>query len=114
MQKYDVKGELAPRDIVSRAIYQEMKETKSDHVVLSLAKLGHEKIRKRFPVIYKTCLERGLDITKDNIPVAPAAHYSMGGIKTDINGKTNILNLYAAGECASLGMLKPKRLEKSM
>jgi len=106
MQKYDVKGELAPRDIVSRAIYQEMKETKSDHVVLSLAKLGHEKIRKRFPVIYKTCLERGLDITKDNIPVAPAAHYSMGGIKTDINGKTNILNLYAAGECASLGIAK--------
>jgi len=110
MQKYDVKGELAPRDIVSRAIYQEMKETKSDHVVLSLAKLGHEKIRKRFPVIYKTCLERGLDITKDNIPVAPAAHYSMGGIKTDINGKTNILNLYAAGECASLGIHGANRL----
>lgn len=110
MQKYDIKGELAPRDIVSRAIYQEMKENKSENVFLSLAKLSHEKIKKRFPVIYKTCLERGLDITKDNIPVAPAAHYSMGGIKTDVNGKTNIPNLYAAGECASLGVHGANRL----
>jgi L-aspartate oxidase len=110
MQKYDVKGELAPRDIVSRAIFQEMQESKSDHVNLSLAKLDHEKIKKRFPVIYKTCLERGLDITKDNIPVAPSAHYFMGGIRTDINGKTNIPNLYAAGECASLGVHGANRL----
>ncbi|MEE8637949.1 MAG: L-aspartate oxidase [Candidatus Margulisiibacteriota bacterium] len=110
MQKYNVKGELAPRDIVSRAIFQEMKQTKADHVSLSLAKLDHEKIRKRFPVIYKTCLERGLDITKDNIPVAPSAHYSMGGIKTNIHGKTNIPDLYAAGECASLGIHGANRL----
>lgn len=110
MQKYDVKGELAPRDIVSRAIYQEMRETNSDHVLLSLAKLGQDKIKKRFPVIYKTCLERGLDITRDKIPVAPAAHYSMGGIKTDVNGKTDIPHLYAAGECASLGVHGANRL----
>jgi L-aspartate oxidase len=110
MQKYDVKGELAPRDIVSRAIFQEMKDTKSDNVFLSLADLGAEKIKRRFPEIYKTCLERGLDITKDKIPVAPAAHYFMGGIKTDIFGKTNIENLYAAGECASLGVHGANRL----
>lgn len=110
MQKYNVKGELAPRDIVSRAIFQEMKETNSDHVFLSLAKLDSNMISKRFPVIHKTCLERGLDITRDKIPVAPSAHYSMGGIKTDINGKTNIPNLYAAGECASLGVHGANRL----
>ncbi|MFC1540744.1 L-aspartate oxidase [Candidatus Margulisiibacteriota bacterium] len=110
MQKYDTKGELAPRDIVSRAIYQEMKESGVDHVLLSLARLGQEKIKKRFPVIYKTCLERGLDITRDNIPVSPAAHYFMGGIKTDVDGKTNIPHLYAAGECASLGVHGANRL----
>jgi len=110
MQKYDVKGELAPRDIVSRAIFQEMQDSSADHVFLSLAKLDHEKIKNRFPVIYKTCLERGLDITKDNIPVAPAAHYSMGGIRTDVNGRTNIPHLYAAGECASLGVHGANRL----
>ncbi len=110
MQKYDVKGELAPRDIVSRAIYKEMKENNLDHVFLSLAKLGAEKIKQRFPVIYKTCLERGLDITKDNIPVAPSAHYFMGGIKTDVDGRTNIANLYAAGECAALGVHGANRL----
>jgi L-aspartate oxidase len=110
MQKYDVKGELAPRDIVARAIFQEMKETGSDHVSLRLAQLDPETIRRRFPVIYKTCLERGLDITKDNIPVAPAAHYFMGGIKTDVNGKTDIASLYAAGECAALGVHGANRL----
>jgi L-aspartate oxidase len=110
MQKYDTQGELAPRDIVSRAIYHEMKTTHADHVFLSLAKLGAEKIRNRFPMIYQTCKERGLDITQDNIPVSPAAHYYMGGIKTDVDGKTNIANLYAAGECASLGVHGANRL----
>lgn len=110
MPKYDEKKELAPRDIVSRAISQEMRETNSNHVLLSLAGLGHEKIKKRFPVIYRTCLERGLDITDDNIPVSPAAHYFMGGIKTDTDGKTNIAGLFAAGECATLGVHGANRL----
>ncbi|MFH1542390.1 MAG: L-aspartate oxidase [bacterium] len=110
MNRYDTQGELAPRDIVSRAIFQEMRENKTTHVFLSLADLDSEKIKKRFPVIYKTCLERGLDITKDNIPVAPAAHYFMGGIKTDTDGRTNIKGLYAAGECASLGVHGANRL----
>ncbi|MFH1577045.1 MAG: L-aspartate oxidase, partial [Candidatus Margulisiibacteriota bacterium] len=110
MQKYDQQGELAPRDIVSRAIFQEMKNSNADHVYLSLVKLGADKIKKRFPNIYRTCLERGLDITKDQIPVAPAAHYAMGGVKTDVDGRTNIKNLFAAGECASLGVHGANRL----
>ncbi|NQU18315.1 MAG: L-aspartate oxidase [Candidatus Saganbacteria bacterium] len=101
--------ELAPRDIVSRAIVEEMNKTNADHVFLSL-KLPPEKTKNRFPVIYKTCLERGLDITRDQIPVAPGAHYFMGGVKTDTNAKTNIKNLFAAGECASLGVHGANRL----
>ena len=104
MEKYHVKMELAPRDIVARAIVTEMQTTGSDHVYLSLSSMNPEKIRKRFPVIYKTCLDRGLDITKDNIPVAPAAHYFMGGIRTNLNARTNLEGLFAAGECASTGV----------
>ena len=110
MEKYHVKMELAPRDIVARAIFEEMKATGADHVYLSLSKMDPDKIRRRFPVIYKTCLERGLDITQDNIPVAPAAHYAMGGIKTDLFGKTDLPGLFAAGECASLGVHGANRL----
>ena len=102
--------ELAPRDVVTRAIIEEMKKTGSDHVYLSLREIGPEKVKQRFPMIYKTCLARGLDITKDNIPVAPAAHYFMGGIRTDIDGKTNVSGLYAAGECASTGVHGANRL----
>jgi len=103
-------SELAPRDIVSRAIFKESQTGEHNHVYLSLAGIGAENIKKRFPVIYKTCLEKGLDITQDKIPVAPAAHYSMGGIKTDVDGKTNITGLFAAGECASLGVHGANRL----
>ncbi|MBU0687173.1 MAG: L-aspartate oxidase [Candidatus Margulisbacteria bacterium] len=110
MPSYHKQKELAPRDIVSRAIVNEMKKTKSKHVWLSLSGLGAEKIKKRFPMIYKTCLERGLDITKENIPVAPAAHYFMGGIKTTIEGETNLPGLYAAGESVSLGVHGANRL----
>lgn len=110
MPNYHAQKELAPRDIVSRAIVEEIKKTKSNHVLLSLSGLGAEKIKKRFPMIYKTCLERGLDITKENIPVAPAAHYFMGGIKTTIDSKTDIPGLYAAGESASLGVHGANRL----
>ncbi|MBU0501772.1 MAG: FAD-binding protein, partial [Candidatus Margulisbacteria bacterium] len=110
MKKYDTKEELAPRDIVSRAIYKESQTGEHNHAFLSLANIGADKIKKRFPVIHKTCLERGLDITKDSIPVAPAAHYCMGGVKTDVDGKTNISGLFAAGECASLGVHGANRL----
>lgn len=110
MEKYHVKLELAPRDVVSRAIFQEMQATGSDHVHLSLRGIDPDKIKHRFPMIYKTCLERGLDITKDNIPVAPAAHYFMGGIKSDLDAKTNVPGLLAAGECASTGVHGANRL----
>jgi L-aspartate oxidase len=110
MEKYHHQKELAPRDIVSRAIFAEIKKTKSDHVLLSLKSIGAEKIKRRFPMIYKTCLERGLDITQKPVPVAPAAHYFMGGIKTNLNGETNLPGLYAAGESASLGVHGANRL----
>jgi len=110
MEKYDAQKELAPRDVVARSIVEEMKATNDDHVYLSLKQIGPEPIKHRFPMIYKTCLERGLDITKDNIPVAPAAHYFMGGIKTDINARTNIPGLFASGECASTGVHGANRL----
>ncbi len=102
--------ELAPRDVVTRAIIEEMKKSDSDHVYLSLREIAPDKIRHRFPMIYKTCLDRGLDITKDNIPVAPAAHYFMGGIRTDSDGKTDLPGLFAAGECASTGVHGANRL----
>jgi len=102
--------ELAPRDVVSRAIFEEMRRSQSDHVFLDLSHIGGELVKNRFPVIYKTCRERGLDITRDKIPVAPAAHYFMGGIKTDTNAKTNIPGILAAGECASTGVHGANRL----
>ncbi len=110
MERYHSMKELAPRDIVARAIASEMEKTKSSHVLLDISSLGKAKIKKRFPHIYESCLARGLDISKDRIPVAPAAHYSMGGIKTDYWGKTNLEGLYAAGEAASLGIHGANRL----
>lgn len=110
MEKYHAKAELAPRDIVSRAIFEEMKKTGSDHVHLNLSEIDPEKVQKRFPTIYKTCKEAGLDLTCDDIPVAPAAHYFMGGIKTDLEGRTNIPGLWAAGEAMSSGVHGANRL----
>ncbi|MFA5105256.1 MAG: L-aspartate oxidase, partial [Candidatus Margulisiibacteriota bacterium] len=110
MEKYHAQAELAPRDIVSRAIFGEMKKTDSDHVHLNLSGIDPEKIKKRFPTIYKTCKEVGLDLTCDDIPVAPAAHYFMGGIKTDLEGRTNIPGLWAAGEAMSSGVHGANRL----
>ncbi|MCX5751337.1 MAG: L-aspartate oxidase [Candidatus Saganbacteria bacterium] len=110
MEQYHDKKELAPRDIVARAIVDQMEKTKSEHVLLDLSGLGAEQIKHRFPVIYKTCLDRGLDITKELLPVAPAAHYFMGGVKTDLNGMTCVPGLYAAGETASLGVHGANRL----
>jgi L-aspartate oxidase len=110
MKNYHSDAELAPRDVVSRAIISEMVRTNSSHVYLDLTHRDAEFIKKRFPRIYSTCLQYDLNITKDLIPVSPAAHYMMGGVKTDLNGATNIEGLYAAGEAACTGVHGANRL----
>lgn len=110
MQKYSEKRELAPRDVVTRAIFNEMKEQKLNNVYLNATKLGKDMFKKRFPNITRMCEDNNIDISKDYIPVSPAAHYSMGGIKTDIEGKTSIKGLYAIGEVASTGLHGANRL----
>ena len=96
--KYDERKELAPRDIVTRANFCEMSEHKVDNVYLNAACIEKDKLFKRFPTISKKCMENGIDISHDFIPVAPAAHYFMGGIKTNLNGETSLKGLYAIGE----------------
>ncbi|RKY36100.1 MAG: L-aspartate oxidase, partial [Candidatus Omnitrophota bacterium] len=108
MEKYDKRKELASRDIVSRAIYKEMRKTKSNYVLLDLRPIKNAK--EKFPNIYRRCIELGLDITKEPVPVIPAAHYAIGGVKTDIETKTSIEGLYAAGEVASVGVHGANRL----
>ena len=110
MENYHPMLELAPRDIVSRAIFEEMKRTNSSNVFLDITEKTKEFIENRFPNIYKTCLGYGIDMSKDLIPVAPAEHYCMGGIKSDIDGKTNIDGLYACGEATANGIHGANRL----
>jgi len=110
MRQYHDMGELAPRDIVSRAIVAEMKKTSSSFVYLDLTHLDADFIRNRFPRVCSTCLNYNIDITVDMIPVHPAAHYFMGGIKTDLSGRTSVENLYAAGEVACTGVHGANRL----
>jgi L-aspartate oxidase len=110
MERYDSRKDLAPRDIVARAIDSEMKITGTEHVYLDVRHIPHENLIEHFPNIYEKCKSIGIDITRDFIPVAPAAHYSCGGIKTDEWGRTSIKNLYAAGECASTGLHGANRL----
>ncbi len=110
MERYDSRKDLAPRDIVARAIDNEMKINGTEHVFLDCRHFTKEKFTEHFPNIYEKCLSIGIDITKNMIPVAPAAHYSCGGIKTDEWGKTSIMNLYAAGECACTGLHGANRL----
>lgn len=110
MAGYHAMEELAPRDIVSRAIISEMVKTNSRHVYLDLRHLGKNFVKKRFPGIYATCLRYDVDITEDLIPVSPAAHYIMGGVKTNLDGETNIQGLYAAGEVACTGVHGANRL----
>jgi L-aspartate oxidase len=110
MADYHEKGELAPRDVVARSIVNEMKKTGTDRVYLDVTHLPPHHITTRFPHIYRFCLDRGLDITKTQIPVAPAAHYMIGGVRTNSWGETNISGLYAAGEVACTGVHGANRL----
>jgi L-aspartate oxidase len=109
-RKYHPDGEMAPRDIVTRAIYAEMQASGLPHVYLDITHLPAETIEKRFPTILANCLNFGVDIRKDWIPVAPAAHYLMGGLTVDIDGKSRVPGLYAVGETAYTGLHGANRL----
>jgi L-aspartate oxidase len=111
MARYHPMGELAPRDVVSRGIVSELRRTGAEHVWLDLTHLNAaDRIRTRFPRIYETCLRYGINIGIQPIPVSPAAHYSMGGIRTDLEGRTSIAGLFAAGEVACTGVHGANRM----
>ena len=107
---YDKRGELAPRDVVSNAVAREAIRTGSENFYLDITHKPADFVRERFPLIYGRCLEEGVDITKDRIPVFPCQHYLMGGIDTDLDARTSIDGLYAAGECAHTGVHGANRL----
>lgn len=116
MERYAPKlKDLAPRDVVSRAIYAEMGRTSSEYMLLDIASYykGKVPLEKRFSKIYETCLEGGLDITREPIPIVPAAHYFCGGVKADLSGRTSINNLYAVGEVSCTGIHGANRLASS-
>jgi L-aspartate oxidase len=110
MKRYNEAQELAPRDIVARAIVSEMQKTNSEHVYLDMTAKNEGFVQKRFPRIYATCMSYGLDLAADLAPVCPAAHYMMGGVKTDLWGRTSVPGLYAAGETADTGVHGANRL----
>jgi L-aspartate oxidase len=110
MHDFHKAAELAPRDIVSKAIYEVMKNENSENIFLSLAHLNQNKIITRFRNLYEKALEFNIDITKDKIPVAPAAHYTVGGVSTNLYGETRIKKLFAAGEVAYTGVHGANRL----
>jgi L-aspartate oxidase len=110
MDELDPRGSLAPRDVVSRSVQQFLGRTGEACVWLDLSALKPEFIRERFPTIYERCLEHGVDITRQPIPVVPAAHYSCGGVHTDLHGRTNVRDLNAIGETACTGLHGANRL----
>lgn len=110
MDKYHPSKSLAPRDIVSRAIHEEILKSKYNYVLLDFSSIGSKKLKPRFPGVYKKCLEKGYDITRTSIPVVPAFHYACGGVRVDINGMTDINNLFAAGEVSCTGLHGANRL----
>ena len=110
MPKYHELAELAPRDVVSRCIFKEMQETGDSHMWLDITHKSREYLERRFPTIFATCLEYGIDISKDYIPIAPAEHYCMGGIRTGLYGDTSIKRFYACGESACNGIHGANRL----
>lgn len=107
---YDSRGELAPRDVVSNAIIRESIKTNSENFYLDITDKPADFLKERFPMIYERCLEEGVDITKDKIPVFPCQHYLMGGINVDLDARTSIDGLYAAGECSHTGVHGANRL----
>ncbi len=110
MSDYDTRGDLAPRDIVARAIDSELKKSGDSHVMLDLSSISREEIIKRFPNIYQGCLDRGVDITKEAIPVVPSAHYLCGGVRATLEGVTSVKGLMVCGESAHTGMHGANRL----
>jgi len=110
MLNYDSRADLAPRDVVARAIDSEMKRTGTEHVYLDCRDMDKKKFLAHFPNIYERCKIAGIDVFEQMIPVAPAAHYCCGGIKTDEVGRSSIINLYACGECSSTGLHGANRL----
>jgi L-aspartate oxidase len=110
MERYDHRKDLAPRDIVARAIDNEMKINGTEYVYLDCRHMNQHKFHEHFPNIHAKCLSVGIDVSRGMIPVSPAAHYSCGGIKTDEWGRTSIKHLYASGECASTGLHGANRL----
>jgi L-aspartate oxidase len=110
MQKYDKRLSLAPRDIVARAIDNELKISGEDHMFLDCRHLNRNQLIDHFPGVYAKCLTIGIDMTREMIPIVPAAHYTCGGIKVDEWGNSSIINLYASGECSSTGLHGANRL----